>query len=506
MTGDPSTTPRTRGTATFTPLVVGVAFLIAIALRFTAPSPLWLDEALSLHIATGEAPLSDALRQDGHPALYYLVLGVWIDLFGESDAAARALSGVVAVATLPVLWLAARRHGHATAVATVLLAGSSPYLIRYATEVRMYALLVLLIALGWLALERAWEQPTTGPLLAVAAATAAALHTHYWSFYAVAAAGLIIASAGWRNRSQVRRCISILGAMAVGAVTFVPWLPVFVDQLRDTGTPWADRARPTEVFIETLQGIGGNNRFEGETLGILLAFLAVVGVFAVGAARDGEVRLRADIPLAVRLPVAAALLGLGIGSLVAIATAGAFEARYAAIAIPFILVLAGRGAAVLDRRARTVVIALMIVLGFAVSIDEARRTRSQGEEVAAAIDAGVAADDVVILCPDQVGPATTHYLESDVTRRAFPSGDGYTIDWRNYLDRATTTDPVGFADAALADAGDGAIWFVTGLGYRGLDQPCATVQAHLSSQRAGQQVVGLTDVFEGMYAIRFGAS
>ena len=484
-----------------TAAVVMVAF--GVVMRFLAPSPLWLDEALSIHIATADIGLAEALRRDGHPGLYYLLLGWWIDVFGDSDAAARALSGVFAIATVPILWLAGRRHGRDAATATLLLAASSPYLIRYATEVRMYALLVLLVAIGWLALEAAWNRPTPRPLLGVAAVTAAAMHTHYWSFYALAAGALIVTWAGWRTPAP-GKAGAVLGAMALGAATFVPWLGVFNDQLRHTGTPWADRARPTEVFIETLQGLGGNNRFEGETLGIVLALLAVLGVFAAGAARDGVIELRTHVPEAVRLPVAGAALGLGIGAAVAIVTAGAFEARYAAIAIPFVLVLAGRGVAVLDANTRLVVLGLVVAFGFAVSVDEARRTRSQGHQVADVIDGRAVRGDVVVVCPDQVGPATTHYLETDLLTRAFPSGDGYTVDWRNYLDRIAGTDPVTFADEALEIAKDRAVWFVTGIGYRGLDDKCATVQAHLSSRRVAEQVVGLTDVFEGMYAIRFG--
>ena len=240
-----------RGFAGLVP-AAALAVAVGVILRFVAPSPLWLDEALSVHIATGDVGLADALRRDGHPGLYYLLLGWWADLVGESDGATRALSGIFGILTLPVLWMAARRHGRDVATATLVLAASSPYLIRYATEVRMYALLVLVIAAGWLALETAWANPRPVPLLGVAATTAAALHTHYWSLYAIAAAGLIVVWAGRENTSRPV-AIRILTAMGLSGLTFVPWLPVLTDQLRDTGTPWADRARPTEVFIETLQ-------------------------------------------------------------------------------------------------------------------------------------------------------------------------------------------------------------------------------------------------------------
>ena len=38
---------------------------------------------------------------------------------------------------------------------TVLLALTSPYLVRFGTEARMYALLALFVAVGWLAVDRA---------------------------------------------------------------------------------------------------------------------------------------------------------------------------------------------------------------------------------------------------------------------------------------------------------------------------------------------------------------
>ena len=319
-------------------VAVVLVIIAGSVLRFATASPLWLDEALSVHIATGDASLTEALRQDGHPALFYLLLGWWIDVFGDGDTAVRALSGVLSLITVPVIWMATRRYGRDVAIATLLLVATSPYLIRYATETRMYALVVLIIALGWWALEAAWEQPTARRLLAVAVITAAAVHTHYWTFYAIAAAGLIVVMAG-RRTNKHNTAARLLLAMAAGAATFIVWLGVFIDQLVETGTPWATRARPTEVFIETLQGIGGNNRFEGESLGVLLGFSAVLGMLTISPARDKVLQLRSSIHPSMQVPAAAAGLGLGIGAAAAVVSGSAFEARYAAIALPFILSL-----------------------------------------------------------------------------------------------------------------------------------------------------------------------
>jgi hypothetical protein len=99
---------RSAGTA----LAVGSVLVVAIALRFLARSDLWLDEALTVNIARLPVPrLLDALRHDGSPPLYYLLLHVWMSWFGTGDTAVRALSGVVSVLALPVAWVVGQRVG-----------------------------------------------------------------------------------------------------------------------------------------------------------------------------------------------------------------------------------------------------------------------------------------------------------------------------------------------------------------------------------------------------------
>ena len=59
--------------------ITALAVVVGVALRFAPRSGLWLDEALTVNIASlpiGE--ISDALRRDGHPPLFYVLLHGWI--------------------------------------------------------------------------------------------------------------------------------------------------------------------------------------------------------------------------------------------------------------------------------------------------------------------------------------------------------------------------------------------------------------------------------------------
>src|SRR5436190_4188502 len=93
-------------------IVASAAAAVAagVVLRFVLKSHLWLDETLSVDIARlpiGKIPA--ALRHDGAPPLYYLLLHGWMRLFGTGDVAVRALSGVASVAALPLIHRAGKR-------------------------------------------------------------------------------------------------------------------------------------------------------------------------------------------------------------------------------------------------------------------------------------------------------------------------------------------------------------------------------------------------------------
>lgn len=472
-----------------------------LVLRVFAPSPLWLDEALSVEIASRDfSGMVEALRHDGHPSLYYLLLGWWMDVFGDGDTAVRSLSGIASLGTAGVLWRIGRRRSVDIGIAAGLIGLSAPYLLRYGTEARMYALLTLLVALAWLAVERALDEPSWTRLLAVTLATAGLVHTHYWSFWLIGATLVLMALAAWRSPERRPVLITVGGAVVAGAATLVAWLSVFFDQLGSTGTPWADRARPAEIAVETMQALGGNNRFEGEFLGVIVLVLALLG--AVGVRRGDAIELRIErgsLSTAALMTVAT----LAIGGGVALVTAGAFEGRYAAVVVPFVLVLVARGIIVTPQRVGAVLLVGVVAYGLAVGVDEGRRDRTQAGDVGAVIDADHEPGDIVVFCPDQLGPATHRALEADLTTLAYPRGDGRLVDWRDYADVIAATAPEDFV-AEITDAAAGNdIWIVAGFGYKSLGTSCEAIIDQLGRTHRPDQRIAPSEAFERMLLTRF---
>jgi uncharacterized membrane protein len=229
-------------------LVVAVlAATAGLVLRLWPRGPLWLDEAQS--VAFARLPLTSiphGLREDGAPPLYYLVLHVWMRVFGDSDVAVRSLSIVASVAFIVVITrYALRAGGTVAAAATAVVAATTPYAVRYATEARMYALVALEVALGLWVLDAALTRPTPRRLVAVAVMSAVLLYTHYWSLYLLASVGAVLLLDVWRRRrssQSARSPARAAAAIVAGGVLWLPWVPTFRYQAAHTGTPWARSA------------------------------------------------------------------------------------------------------------------------------------------------------------------------------------------------------------------------------------------------------------------------
>ena len=188
--GAPAVAPR-AGRASRPPVLNGrwrtaatvglvAVVVVGVVLRFWTRSALWLDEALTVDIA--RLPLHDLpvlLKRDGAPPLYYVLLHFWMKAVRHLGPGRALVVGRLSVATLPWPGSAGRRYG-GRPVAWVVLAllASAPFAVYYATEARMYSLVMLLTACGFVAVRPGpAAAPARGNLVAVAVVTAALLYT-----------------------------------------------------------------------------------------------------------------------------------------------------------------------------------------------------------------------------------------------------------------------------------------------------------------------------------------
>jgi hypothetical protein len=482
---------------------VGVVLALGVALwlRFWTPSALWLDEALTVDIS--RAPLHQIpalLRDDGAPPLYYYLLHFWMDVFGQSNLAVRSLAGVIGVINLPVAWLtgyragsrwwardgltvseqaASDRRGRATGWAVMLLVASSPFVVYYDTEARMYGLVILLGTLAVLCYMSVLRRPGVWSALGLAAVMAAALYTHYWALYSVAVVSIGTAWCAWKG-PHPRACRYALGALVVAGVSFLPWLPTFWFQVHHTGTPWAAPAQLTAVVFTVTQFAGGDSD-SGRGLAVFFFFLALLAIF--GAPLD---RWRVVLDLRTRPGVR--VLGVAeAGSLVLGLLAGrisgtTFADRYTAmIAFPALVCMAYGLTAIGNVRIRKGILAAAVLLGFLSAIPNAFLSRTGAGTVGKVISAHAVTGDVVAYCPDQLGPAVSRVLDGRYQEITFPrDAPPEIVNWVDYIHVVHKANPGAFATLVESMAGNTrTVWYVWAPNYSGYGNKCQQIAQDL---------------------------
>ena len=131
--------------------VVGLAFVLRVAgLEFQS---LWRDEVDAIRFATRawDQVLGMFLEPGQNGPLYYLMLRPWLRFAGESEFALRFLSVLSGTLAVVFVYRVARRLFPSLpllALLAALLAATSPYLVWYGQEGKMYSLVLALVLIS----------------------------------------------------------------------------------------------------------------------------------------------------------------------------------------------------------------------------------------------------------------------------------------------------------------------------------------------------------------------
>ncbi|HEX8476304.1 MAG TPA: glycosyltransferase family 39 protein [Pyrinomonadaceae bacterium] len=249
-------------------VLFGLAALLLVATRLwrLTDSCLWFDEIFSVHAARYDlyAMLNFVAQDLIHPPLFYILLKAWMASGGESLAWLRLFPALASVATVvPFLLLCRelRLKADETTLALALMALNG-YLIKYAQEVRMYSLLLLLAFCSLWLFARYYNAHTNArkELLALFAANLLLVYTHYFGWLLVASefVFLLVFAARGKWRMFLIKTTALL-------VCFSPWVYAVLTRAANAGTGaglrqnigWMSRPglRAVAQFYVTLQEI-----------------------------------------------------------------------------------------------------------------------------------------------------------------------------------------------------------------------------------------------------------
>ena len=222
----------------FTPVVAGLLFLVFSVINLT--SSIWFDESYSAYLVRGNfGEIWNMTAMDVHPPLYYFALKMWSSIFGTSDFALRFMSIFFGLVAIVFIFHAVKRwFGTKTAILATLFAAISPMFIRYGQEMRMYTMVLLIVAVATyvlsLALEKGAEKAGRKWWILYAILIATGMWTHYFSAFAWIAHIMMIIYhfGGVKKIFKNKKLLKMIGiTYGVAVALFIPWIPSFFKQI-----------------------------------------------------------------------------------------------------------------------------------------------------------------------------------------------------------------------------------------------------------------------------------
>jgi hypothetical protein len=219
-------------TASYSWLLVPLLLLAFwLGARGLNADPIWFDEWWTIYNAGGAhyGPLSPAgiwnriAAEDPWQAPgYYILLSLWAGLSGWQPPALRALSLFFGVLALALTYRAGRdilspRIGLYAAA----LVGTGAFYVHYLSEMRVYTLFALLLALTiWTYWRIATSEPKGWMWAGLFAGAVGLLYSQYFAAMPLIAIGLYHLLFAPRTR----RWWQVTGVLALAGLTFVPWV------------------------------------------------------------------------------------------------------------------------------------------------------------------------------------------------------------------------------------------------------------------------------------------
>jgi hypothetical protein len=406
-----------------TPVILVVLTLLSLFIRTRELNAgFWIDEGISVGLAHHHwSSIPSLLRQDGSPPAYYMLLGLWIRVFGDSERATHTLSLLFGLACIPLSYATARSlFDRRTGLVCALLAALNPFLTYYAQETRMYeleAFLSLVISYAYVQgvlYGRRWWAALLVPSVALM------LYSHNWGLFVCI--GLAVATAIF-----ARQRLKLFGLVALGiALLYAPWLPTLFSQAKHTGAPWSTAPSVRDLILAPSYVLGTGT--EGAFL-----VLALVG----GAGLANVVRERASEER--RIVLALATFGgvTILAAFIASQISPAWTARYFAVVFGPVLLLGGRGLMRAGRLGFVGLVAVVFLWSFYSIHDDKENARSITGGLAPYMHAG----ELVISTHPEQGPVLRYYLGPGFrwANTLGPVQDPQVFDWRDAVTRLQHT-------------------------------------------------------------------
>lgn len=172
-----------------------------------------------------------AVDDTQHPPLYYIMVRLWVQVFGNSVTAARSLSVIISLLAFPCMyWLCLELfESPIIAWTSVVLLAVSPLHVLYGQEARQFSLWTITILLESAVLLTAMRLSSKSWWRIYGVTVALGLYTFLFSGLVAIAHGIyVIAMERFRFTKTIK---AYLTATSAGFISFIPWIVIIINNV-----------------------------------------------------------------------------------------------------------------------------------------------------------------------------------------------------------------------------------------------------------------------------------
>ena len=215
-----------RALCIFGPVLIGLIYILLCIANLN--QSIWFDESYGAYLVRFK--FSDIVHftsVDVHPPLYYFLLKIWAHFLGFNAFSMRLLSTMLGAGAIlfAFKWL---KYKYGTKIAFVgsLALATSPFIVRYGQEMRMYTLVLLIFFAATYFMQIAIDTKKKVFWVIYAILIATGMWTHYFMAFAWCAQLVYILSI--YKLDFFKKKLFLVYVLAV--LLFAPWIPYLNSQ------------------------------------------------------------------------------------------------------------------------------------------------------------------------------------------------------------------------------------------------------------------------------------
>lgn len=188
------------------------------------------------------------------PPLYFMLMSVWIRLFGAGSVSLVIPSMVFGVALIPCVFLLAKElfERDDIGMTSAFFTAVSPLATLFSREVRSSSLIALISTVSFYFLIRCLKATRKTRLLGLGISVLLMLYTNYFALLLVALMVLnTLAYTRFPFKSVVFKPFAILGTISGALVCFLPWVPIFLEQQKSVAFWTYQESVSNPLFLYT---------------------------------------------------------------------------------------------------------------------------------------------------------------------------------------------------------------------------------------------------------------